>query len=215
MRWSTADIADALEAGLRRQAEADDAEHAVYGFDARDELALHPLLADSLGQFGDGWGVWREQRYPGHWAKRKKSEGLRCDLVLTPRGQPIADPDTKGTLFGAAVETCEAESAYWLEVKTVAQFEGGEGFKRYSAELLRPVMADVKKIWQDGVIRQGGLGLVLFAADAEVADHDILAWHSRCLEKGLPVQTPAVRGLPITDRIGNGWCAIAVFGVRG
>ncbi|MEM1446680.1 MAG: hypothetical protein AAGF84_11535 [Planctomycetota bacterium] len=215
MRWSTSDIADALEAGLRRQARADDAEHAVYGFDAKDELGLHPLLAESLETHGDGWGVWREQRYPGHWAKRKKSEGLRCDLVLTPRAQPLADPDTKGTLFGAAIETCDAEAAYWLEVKTVAQFEAGESFKRYSAELLRPVMADVKKVWQDGVIRFGGLALVLFTADAEVADHDVLAWHTRCLEKGLPVQTPAVRGFPITDRIGNGWCAVAVFGVRG
>lgn len=214
MRWSTADIADALHAGLRERAAADDAEHAVYGFDAKDELGLHPILARSLERHGEGWGVWAEQRYPGHWGKRKKSEGLRCDLVLTPDGRRLADPDTKGTLFGATA-ACDADAAYWLEVKTVAQFELGEGFRRYSAELLRPVMADVKKVWQDGVIRHGGLALILFTADAEVADHDVLAWHTRCLEKGLPVQTPAVRGFPITDRIGNGWCAVAVFGVRG
>ncbi len=67
----------------------------------------------------------------------------------------------------------------------------------------------------DGVIRHAGLALVLFTADAEVADHDLLAWHTKCLDKGLPVRPPSVRGFPITDRVGNGWCAVAVFGVRG
>ncbi len=219
--WSTAEIADALEAGLKRRAMADDAEHAVYGFDAQDELGLHPILKKALqgqGDAGEGapgeWGVLTEQRYPGHWAKRKKSEGLRCDLVLTPSGLPLRDPELKGTIFNT-VEACDAEDAYWLEVKTVAQFETGGAFRRYSAELLNPVTKDVTKLWNDGVIRHAGLALVLFTADAEVAEHDILAWHERCVRKGLPVQVPAVRGLSITDRIGNAWCAVAVFGVRG
>ena len=210
MQWSTAEMADALEAGLRARAAADDAEGAVYGFDALDELGLHPLLAGALE--AAGWGVWREQRYPGHRHKRKKSEGLRCDLVLTEGGLPLRDPEVAGTLFGGQ-PAAEVEEAFWLEVKTVAQFEVGGAFGRYSAELLNPVMKDVRKVGGDGVIRHGGLVLVLFTANEEVATHDLRVWHGRCLDKGLAVGLPAVRGFAITERIGNGWCAVAVFGV--
>ncbi|MFI4862022.1 MAG: hypothetical protein ACIAXF_15250 [Phycisphaerales bacterium JB063] len=212
MRWSTADIADALHAGLATQARADDAEHAVYGFDALDELGMHPLLRTALESAG--YGAWPEQRYPGHWHKKKKSHGLRCDLVLTPDGVPLRDPAVKDTLFDDG-SACDAQAAYWLEVKTVAQHETSGPFKRYSAELLSPVANDVKKIWSDGVIQHGGLGLVLFTQAQDIAEHDLAVWHERCLRKGFPVGPPSVRGLEITDRIGNAWCTVAVFGVRG
>lgn len=212
-RWSTSEIADAIGASLRARAAADDAEQAVYGFDALAELQLHPLVQQGLRDAG--FGVWPEQRYPGHWTKKKKSEGVRCDVVLTPRPDlPLRDPELKGTLFGAT-EATDAEGAYWLEIKTVAQHETGGPFARYGAELLSPVARDVKKIWQDGVIRHGGLLLILFTENQQTADHDLLAWHTRCLDRGYPVSPPAVRGFPITDRIGNRWCAAAVFGVRG
>ena len=212
MRWQPPDIADAVAAGLVLQAEQDDAEHAVYGFDALDELGLHPVIQRSL--VGEGYGAWREQRYPGHWHKTKRSEGLRCDLVLTPDGRPLRDQTVKGTLFDTG-EAVDAQAAYWLEIKSVAQYETSGAFKRYSAELLSPVMKDVKKIWSDGVIQHGGLLIVLFTETQEIAEHDLAVWHERCLRKGFPVGLPAVRGLPISDRIGNNWCSVAVFGVRG
>ncbi len=212
MRWSTADIADAVAAGLLQRAAADDTDQAVYGFDGLDELGLHPLIADSL--IGQGHGVWPEQRYPAERHKKKKSEGRRCDLVLTRDGLPLRDPDVKSTLFDA-VPAADAESAYWLEIKTVAQFESEGPFRRYSAELLQPVTKDIRKIWSDGVIRHGGLLLVLFTATQQVADHDLKVWHERCMDKGYPVGPPVVRGFPLTDRVGNGWCAVAVYGVRG
>ncbi|MGB0766760.1 MAG: hypothetical protein ACPGYV_03515 [Phycisphaeraceae bacterium] len=212
MHWHPSDLADAVAAGFTRRAEADDREHAVYGFDALDELGLHPVIQDAFTQ--QGLGVWPEQRYPGHWHKTKRSSGIRCDLVLTPDGLPMRDPTIRGTLFdnGQAVD---AEAAYWLEVKTVAQFETGGPFKRYSAELLSPVMKDVGKIWSDGIIRHGGLLIVLFTGEQMTAEHDLAIWHERCLRKGYPVGPPAVRGLPLTDRIGNAWCSVALFGVRG
>ncbi|MFK7790957.1 MAG: hypothetical protein AB8C95_15875 [Phycisphaeraceae bacterium] len=212
MRWQPPDIADAIAAGLARQAEADDAEHAVYGFDARDELGLHPVIHAAVSDAG--YGAWPEQRYPGHWHKTKRSEGLRCDLVITPDGRPLRDQTVKGTLFDTG-EAVDAQAAYWLEIKTVAQFETGGAFKRYSAELLSPVMKDVKKIWSDGVIQHGGLLIILFTESQEIAEHDLAIWHERCIRKGFPVGPPAVRGLPINDRIGNSWCSVAVFGVRG
>ena len=108
----------------------------------------------------------------------------------------------------------DPSDAYWLEIKTLAQFEHGEPFRRYSAELFAPVSDDVKKLWTDSAVRHGGLLLVLFTAGQEIAGHDLAAWHQRCLDKGYPVTPPAVRGFALTDRTGNSWCASAVFGVR-
>ncbi|MEM9345637.1 MAG: hypothetical protein AAGB26_03365 [Planctomycetota bacterium] len=212
MRWHPPDIADAVAAGLTCRAKDDDTEHAVYGFDALDELGLHPVIQQSLSDAG--YGAWPEQRYPGHWHKVKRSEGMRCDLVLTPDHKPLRDQTVKDTLFDTG-EAVDVQAAYWLEIKTVAQYETSGAFKRYSAELLSPVMKDVKKIWSDGVIRHGGLLIVLFTESQEIAEHDLAVWHERCLRKGFPVGVPAVRGLPISDRIGNSWCSVAVFGVRG
>jgi hypothetical protein len=210
--WSTADIADAVEAGLLARRAADDAEQAIYGFDALPELGLHPLLHQSLRDAG--FGVYPEQRYPGAWNNRKRSEGRRCDVVLTRQGLPLRDPSLRDTLFGQT-DAEDADTAYWLEIKTVAQFEEGRPFRRYSAELFAPVTDDVRKIWSDGVIRFGGLLLVLFTLNQEVAEHDVAAWHQRCVIKGVPAGCPAVRGFEVADRVGNGWCCIAVFGVRG
>lgn len=212
MRWSPPDIANAVAAGLARRAAQDDAEHAVYGFDALDELGLHPILHGALSDAG--WGVWPEERYPGHWHKAKRSEGLRCDVVLTPPGKALRDQQVAGTLFDDGSAT-DPQGAYWLEIKTVAQHQTDGPFKRYSAELLSPVAKDVQKIWSDGVIQHGGLLIVLFTEDQATAEHDLAVWHERCLRKGFPVGPPSVRGLQITDRIGNAWCTAAVFGVRG
>jgi len=211
MRWSPADIADAIAAGLVLRAAADDDEQAVYGFDALDELGLHPILRHALEQAG--YGVHPEQRYPEQRLRPRRSEGQRCDMVLTPDGLPLRDPLIAGTLFDQQ-PAVDPDLAYWLEVKTVAQYQTDGPFARYSAELLQPVTGDVKKIWSDPIIRHGGLLLVLFTENQRIAEHDILAWHERCLEKGYPVAAPALRGLPITDRIGNAWCAAAVFPIR-
>ncbi len=212
MPWNTSDIADAVEAGLQRCAKQADLEQAVYGIDALDELGLHPLIECALTD--RGFGVWREQRYPDDRLKPKRSEGQRCDIVLTPQNLPLRDPLIKGTLFDDA-PAADPDEAYWLEVKSVAQFETSGPFPRYSAELLSPVVKDIKKVWSDGVIRHGGLLLILFTASQEIAEHDLAAWHTRCLDKGYPVGPPAVRGFPLNDRIGNTWCSLALFGIRG
>lgn len=218
MRWSISDIADAIEAGLRARAAADDAEQAVYGFDTLAELDLHPLLQQALRTAG--FGVWPEQRYPSDRERGRKSEGKRCDIVLTPAppvGEeplPVRDPELRGTLFEGA-DACDPEDAYWLEVKTVAQHETTGPFARYAAELLAPVAHDVRKLWSDPLVHHGGLLIVLFTAEPRVAEHDLMVWHERCLQKGFPVGPPALRGVELTDRVGNAWCQVAVFGVRG
>jgi len=207
-------LADTVEHRLRRRAREDDLEQAVYGFDAKDELALHPLIREAF--VDAGFGAWPEQRYPGDEHRSKKSEGKRCDLVLTPApgALPLADRELQGTLF-AQGPACPLEHAYWLEIKTVAQHETGGPFARYAAELLQPVTQDVKKLWSDPSIRFAGLLILLFTADQTTAQHDLNVWHERCLARGFPVAPAAIRFLPITERIGNACCACALFGVRG
>ena len=213
MPWSIAQLADSIAEGLQSQAQADDLEQAVYGFDHRDELGLHPLIQQALAH--GGYGVWPEQQYPSDWHRARRSEGRRCDVVLTPApDRPLRDPMVKGTLFDTP-QAIDAQDAYWMEIKTVAQFESGGPFPRYSAELFSPVVKDIKKLWLDPIISFAGLLLVLFTVDQTTAEHDIAAWHQHCLAKGYPIATPAVRGLSITDRIGNGYCAAAMFGIRG
>ena len=212
--WSMADIADAVVEGLRQQARALDAEQAVYGLDSRDELGLHPILQGALR--AAGYGVWPEERYPCDRVRTRRSEGRRCDLVLTPAPEalPLRNLEAQDTLFGDQ-RAVDLDEALWLEVKSVGQFAQGQPFGRYSAELLSPVAQDLMKLWSDAGIGHAGLLLVLFTAGQGVAEHDLAAWQKRCLERGYPVGPPAVRGFPITERTGNAWCAPAVFGVRG
>lgn len=209
--WIHTTIADAVAQGLREHAGAEDLEQAVYGFDCLDEVSMHPLIQKSLRRAG--FGVWPEQRYPGHWHKRRRSEGDRCDVVLTEEGLLLRDPQVRGTLFDQ-LSTCNAEDAYWLEIKTVAQHEIDGPFSRYTSELLSSVSQDIKKLWRDGVIRYGGLLLVLFTEGKHIAEHDLAAWHSCCLDRGYPVGMSVIRGFDITDRIGNSYCAIGLFAVR-
>ena len=214
MLWSISQIADALETGFKQQAHNDDLEQVVYGFDHHDELGLHPLVQQSLRDAG--YGVIPEQRYPNDWNKKRKSQGQRCDIVLTqnPKCMGLREPGVKGTLFDAT-NMIDAQEAYWLEIKTVSQFEIDGPFRRYTSELMSPVAKDVKKIWKDSLIYHGGLLLILFTEYQEVGDHDLAVWHSRCLDKGYPLAIPAIRHFPITNRIGNGHCHIGLFGVRG
>lgn len=214
MRWLPPDIVDAVAAGLKQHAAEEDEEQVVYGFDCRDELGLHPLIQQAIQSYD--FGVWPEQRYPSDWNKTRQSEGKRCDIVLTEHANTVGlrDARIRGTLFDTP-DAVDPEQAYWLEVKTVAQYESEGPFKGYSKELLSPVADDVKKLWSDALIFNAGLLLILFTETKEVAEHDLVAWHRRCLDRGYPVAVPAVRGFAIRNRVGNGWCAIALFGVRG
>ncbi|MHC5005082.1 MAG: hypothetical protein ACYTJ0_18390 [Planctomycetota bacterium] len=208
--WSIADIADALEAGLRAEAARLDAEQAVMGLDARQEVDLHPLLAAALGQAG--YGVHREQRYPADRRKRRETEGERCDLVLTPDGRPLQRPAVQGTLF-AEPDAVALDDAFWLEVKVVAQFHPEGPNAGYASQLLSAVQQDVTKLSKDDGILHAGILIVLFVNDLAVRDNDLRIWQDRCLERGLPISAPCQRDLPLTDRHGNAWCALAVYRV--
>jgi hypothetical protein len=187
-----------------------DLEQSVTGLDALDELALHAILADSLAEAG--YGVHREQRYPADRGRRRESEGERCDLVLTPDGRPLREPDAKATLFDR-LDAVEPDEAFWLEVKLVSQFTEEGPNRNYASQLLSTVRRDVMKLSKDPDILRAGILIVLFVRDAIVAEHDLGVWQDRCLQRGLPIGAPSVRTLPMIDRLGNGVCAIAIYPV--
>ncbi|MFG0286252.1 MAG: hypothetical protein ACF8R7_17710 [Phycisphaerales bacterium JB039] len=223
-------VSGALASHLAR-VEADLAcQQAVRGLDALDELDLHPVIAAGLEAVG--CGVLREVRYPGPVGRRaRRSERERCDLVLTPGpGQRLADPvealreqdRMEGTLFaqiGAGPDEGVApQDALWLEVKTLGQFAFRDGTPgpnpSYASELVGGPARDIGKLARDGRIESAAVVIVLFCADEAVARHDIAAAAMRWLDKDLPFAEPLLDGLPIQDRIGNGWCAVALVRVR-
>ncbi len=211
MALGPADLVDAIVTGLSRRAAADDAEQAVYSLDARDEVALHPVIYEALRSWG--LGVWPEERYPADRHVRKKPEAKRCDVVLTPETRPLLTPEVANTLF-APPDAVPLESAYWLEIKTVAQHTPEGPFRRYARELLQPVSSDLRKLASDPGISHAGLLLVLFTSDAETAEHDLQSWESRVYKKGLPVASPHKRGFALRDRLGNAHATVALFPVR-
>lgn len=209
---SPADLADAVAAQIRAAEDALRREQAVYGIDARSELQLHELIQSGLQSAG--FGVFSEQRYPGvRTHKKKKSEGERCDVVVTLDERPLRQPDVLGTLFDPA-DACDLDEAYWLEIKVVNQFTP-EGVNRsYSSDLLSTVRQDVMKLSREQGILRAGVLILLFVADNRIAENDLRIWEQRCLELGLPIEPPVRRDVPILDRHGNALCALALYPVR-
>ncbi len=211
IRWHIGDIADAIAAGLEARVDLDRSAQEVSGIDALDEVALHPIIADSLEQAG--FGVHREQRYPSDRQRRKRTEGRRCDLVLTPSKRPLQDPQAAATLFDDP-DAVPLNRAYWLEVKTVAQFTPEGPNAAWSSELLGTVRSDVSKLAKDSMILNAALLIVLWTATREVANNDLGIWQNRCIDHGLPIGAPAERTLAIQDRLGNTCCVFRIYPVH-
>lgn len=205
------EIADALARGLESIERSLRIEQAVRGLDALGEVALHPHLAEALR--GAGLGVDRERRYPRDRGRRRRSEGLRCDLVVTEEGRPIRSAEAQGLLFEDPHAVSD-EEAVWMEVKVIPQHLPGGANARYGAELLRPPRADVAKLALDAGMGGAALLMILFTADRRTAEHDLAAWGQRALDRGLRIEPPCVRHIDILDRIGNRVCTVALFGVR-
>lgn len=205
-------ILDVCAGALEDEASRLRLEQAPHGIDSLDELALHPVVADGLR--AQGWGVHAEQRYPGDAAYPRRSEGLRCDLVLTrDPDSHLADPLLAGTLFeGAGVDPREA---LWLEIKVVGQFALCDGAARanpaYASQLLQLVSADVRKLGRDPLIAQGAVLLILFTADCETARHDLGVWTGRARDAGLAIAPPLDRSFLIPDHIGNATCMLVLI----
>ncbi len=213
--WDLELISDAAASAIQDAARAADLEQSPLGVDALAELATHALLAGGLAR--TGFGVLREQRYPSNAHKPRRTEGERCDFVLTPQPKDaLNDPLAGATLF--AGQGLEPDRALWIEVKVVGQFSMVEGVSRpnpgYSGRLLGEAMADVRKLSAEPAIAWAALLLLIFSADRTTLEHDLAAWTRRAIDGGLPISAPIVRTIEIADRIGNSVCGVAVARVH-
>lgn len=224
MAWSAFDIAAAAARALRDAASALDAEQAVRGIDALDELALHPILA--RGFEGERLGVHRERCYPGIAGRPIRRERERCDLVLTDSpGLPLLDPVAlrgeramgEETLFARALESSPpgvaCDDALWIEIKCAGQFCFTDGVPGPNPTYVSDMTAwikDLSKLAKDPVILHAASLQVMFAADERTLRHDLDVAIQRAMAKGLPLSAPAAECFAIADRIGNAVAGVAV-----
>ena len=233
----TDELLDAMTDGIARRNAELEAEQAVYGLDALDEVELHPVLADGLET--RGFGVRYELEYPGQHRgtpRRRplRRERQRCDLVVVPHPDDEIEDEIHrlreedrgiGTLFEQAVDVREGEDrriapadAFWVEVKSVSQYTYRDGIpvpnRSYASELVRGPASDIRKLSTDGLVRDGALVVLLFAADEQTADHDLAAAAHKWIDADLHFSSPRTRRVPITNRAGNELCAIMLAEVR-
>lgn len=208
--WPLHDVHAAFTEGLRAAAAAVEEEQAVRGLDARGEVELHALLAEAAAS--SGFGVTREVRYPGEHARGRRSEGVRCDLVLTPAGTRLDEQALVRDLFRLAAPegVCPLGEALWVEVKRVAQFGEERARSGYGAALQGPIWRDLAKLGADPRIEHAAQVILLFTAAAEVAAHDLSVSLDRAWSRGLRLDTPLLAHLPIGDRFGNACLTVAL-----
>jgi hypothetical protein len=212
LKWSFATVADhlcevlnAAESGLRD-------EQAVYGLDVKDEREIQSLLAQRLNVH---YHVAREIHYPSPQG-RKLSHRLRCDLVLSPKDQPLEPSEvpeqTLFTLSSTSQGYCKASDALWLEVKVAYQFrEGGVRHGGYGAQWRQKVVADLQKMEAEPLIREAGLVLIVFNESRDILDKDLELFEDVLAMKEVLAGFRQVRSFPILDRIGHGLCTVAVW----
>jgi hypothetical protein len=211
LNWDFSTVADYLGQALA-EAEAElRLEQAVYGLDVKSERELQQLLADRLGNW---YEVAREVHYPSTGG-RKLSHRPRCDLVLTPKGEPL-EPAVieETTLFTppAPPTYCKAVDAVWLEVKVAWQFRiGGIRHTGYGAQWRQKVVADLQKMEADPLIHEAGLVLIVFNESQDVLGKDLELFEDVLAMKEVLAGFRHVRSISILDRIGHRLCTAAVW----
>ena len=207
MLYDLSTVADQIAAVLAA-AEADlRLEQAVYGLDARDEKQLQQTLADGLAPWH---AVAREVHYPST-VGRKLTHRPRCDLVLSPAGRPLQLDTGPASLFDPP-DLCPPGEGLWVEVKVAYQFrEGGNRHGGYGSQWRQSVVADLRKMEADPLIRHAALLLVVFNESPAVVAKDLELFEDVLARKEVLAGFRQVRSVPIQDRIGHHLCTAAVW----
>jgi hypothetical protein len=207
VRWDLFSLADqtaAVVAGAEAELRL---EQAVHGLDARKEVALQDLVAEGLRAV---YEVAREVHYPST-VGRKLTHRQRCDLVLTPREQPLDSAANPPTLFDRRPR-CPPEEALWLEMKIACQFrEGGLPHPRYGSQWRKGVVEDLRKMQVEPRIREAALVLVVFNDAAETLARHLDLFESVLVQEEVLAGFRQVRSVPIADRRGHRLCSVAIW----
>ncbi|MGF1633062.1 MAG: hypothetical protein ACFCVE_04360 [Phycisphaerae bacterium] len=207
MRWSLDLVADDLAAALRQAEQAMREEQAVYGLDAKDELALQQVLAEGLA---GKYAVAREVHYPSSLGK-KLSNRKRCDLVLCDAGRPLRLDAASPDLF-TPTDLSGPGEALWLEVKAAYQYRAPDVRHRgYGSQWRQAVVKDLRKMEEEPQIREAALVLVVFNASDHVLESDLQYFEDVLAQKEVLAGFRQVRSVPITDRMGHTVASVAVW----
>lgn len=110
------------------------------------------------------------------------------------------------------------EDAYWLEVKSVAQYRYVDGVPgqntTYNSEMLSGPQTDVIKLASDPQIHHAGVLVVHFAEEKHIGTHDINKAVEQMILLDLPVSIPCYEVFPITNHAGNEYCTLGLIPVR-
>jgi hypothetical protein len=206
-KWDFSTVADHLGEALRA-VEADlRLEQAVYGLDAKDERSIQAILGERLV---DHYDVAREVHYPSS-AGRKLTHRQRCDLVLSPKGQPLRLDVAPPTLFDP-VSLCDPSDALWLEVKIAYQFrEGGRRHSGYGQQWRSAVVDDLRKMESEPRIKEAGLILIVFNESNEVLEKDLDLFERVLMQKEVLAGYRHVRSTDIWERNGHRLATAAVW----
>ena len=207
MLWDISTVADHVGATLAAAEGELRLEQAVYGLDGRDERQLQATLAERMAAW---YGVAREVHYPST-AGRKLTHRPRCDLVLSPSGRPLRLDSAPPSLFDPA-DACDPKDALWLEVKVAYQFrEGGGRHGGYGPQWRQAVVADLRKMEGDPLIREAALLLLVFNESSAVLEKDLELFESMLVQKEVLAGFRQVRAVEIQDRIGHRLCTAALW----
>jgi hypothetical protein len=231
--WDLCDLLQLMTENLAKRADEILQDQSPFGLDSLSEIELHPLLAQSFTQ--NKHGALREVVYPtSHQLLPNKTQRERCDMVLTPLdGQQLFDSidehrtveQSVGTLFegvatiqGPAQNQVTSDLAFWIEVKSVAQWTYIDRVpgpnKRYAQELVDGPSKDVIKLASEPMIRNGAALVVLFTEDAQTGDHDLRMSVQSMIQRDLPIRMPEIASFEIPDYGGNGWCTLGLIPVK-
>ncbi|MDF1808851.1 MAG: hypothetical protein P1U42_04065 [Phycisphaerales bacterium] len=231
--WNSLEITQLCAIQLKELEAEINSQSTYRGLDSYSEVQLHPFIHQAFTT--THFGALREICYPSASVENPtNTQRQRCDIVLTPNlKQSIFDPideqrtrqKAAGTLFESSAlldsppqGTIPPEDAYWLEIKSIAQFSYVDGVPNpnssYSSEMLNGPRTDVIKLASDPLIRHAGVLIVHFAEDQSTGIHDISAAVDHMIGLELPVSIPEFETIPIKNHAGNEYCTLGLIPVR-
>lgn len=199
--WYLGELADHLARAVAELEAALALEQAVHGLDVWDERTLQQALAAALARDHE---IAREVHYPstsGH----KLSHRARCDLVLTPAGQPLSRGEPLPGL-------CAPDRALWLELKVARQRRpGGARDGRYGAQWRRHLVTDLRKMADEPRIHDAALVVIAFTEDEASLRRDLDGFESVLVAADVITGFRHLRTVAVVDRIGHRTCGVALW----